>query len=427
MTPLLITILGPTASGKTALAAEVAWRTQGEVISADSRQVFRGMDLGTGKDLADYNLHGTHVPYHLIDICSPNEEYSAYRFVNDFVPAFNSIVSRGHQPILCGGTGLYIDAIVRRYQLSDAPIDPDYRTSLSNLSDEELTLRLASYGPLHNHTDTETRDRLVRALEIQEYAQAHPEDYTRLPDMRHIVFGTRLERQETIGRIERRLRRRLDEGMTDEVQRLIDSGVSSLIENMAIVMVPIFAAIIYRIPPKKKTLFCAALAVVGVGFLSLTQNSSANGGLGIVLMILAAMTYAVCIMVTERVSRDADPLTIGMIQLGTMGVLSLAASVLSGSFGLPQGGQQWTMMLLLVLLCSCFGFAFQPLGQKYLPAEEAAVLTVVNPFTASIMGIVIAGESLSTAKIIGYILILTALIVYNLKMKPKNSLKEITR
>ena len=176
MTPLLITILGPTASGKTALAAEVAWRTQGEVISADSRQVFRGMDLGTGKDLADYNLHGTHVPYHLIDICSPNEEYSAYRFVNDFVPAFNSIVSRGHQPILCGGTGLYIDAIVRRYQLSDAPIDPDYRTSLSNLSDEELTLRLASYGPLHNHTDTETRDRLVRALEIQEYAQAHPEN-----------------------------------------------------------------------------------------------------------------------------------------------------------------------------------------------------------------------------------------------------------
>lgn len=226
MTPLLITILGPTASGKTALAAEVAWRTQGEVISADSRQVFRGMDLGTGKDLADYNLHGTHVPYHLIDICSPNEEYSAYRFVNDFVPAFNSIVSRGHQPILCGGTGLYIDAIVRRYQLSDAPIDPDYRTSLSNLSDEELTLRLASYGPLHNHTDTETRDRLVRALEIQEYAQAHPENYTRLPDMRHIVFGTRLERQETIGRIERRLRHRLDEGMTDEVQRLIDSGVT---------------------------------------------------------------------------------------------------------------------------------------------------------------------------------------------------------
>ena len=226
MTPLLITILGPTASGKTALAAEVAWRTQGEVISADSRQVFRGMDLGTGKDLADYNLHGTHVPYHLIDICSPNEEYSAYRFVNDFVPAFNSIVSRGHQPILCGGTGLYIDAIVRRYQLSDAPIDPDYRTSLSNLSDEELTLRLASYGPLHNHTDTETRDRLVRALEIQEYAQAHPENYPRLPDMRHIVFGTRLERQETIDRIERRLRRRLDEGMTDEVQRLIDSGVT---------------------------------------------------------------------------------------------------------------------------------------------------------------------------------------------------------
>lgn len=134
-------------------------------------------------------------------------------------------------------------------------------------------------------------------------------------------------------------------------------------------------------------------------------------------MILAAATYAVCIMVTEKVSQDADPLTIGMIQLGTMGVLSFAASVLSGNFGLPQGGQQWTMMLLLVLLCSCFGFAFQPLGQKYLPAEEAAVLTVVNPLTASIMGIVIAGEELSFAKIFGCVLILTALLVYNIKTK----------
>ena len=206
--------------------------------------------------------------------------------------------------------------------------------------------------------------------------------------------------------------------------RLIDSGVSSLIENMAIVMVPLFAAVIYRTAPKRKTMLCALLAVVGVGFLSITQRSSTNGGLGIVLMILAAATYAVCIMVTEKVSQDADPLTIGMIQLGTMGVLSFAASVLSGNFALPQGGQQWTMMLLLVLLCSCFGFAFQPLGQKYLSAEEAAVLTVVNPLTASIMGVVIAGEGLSFAKILGCVLILTALVVYNLKGEAKNSSKE---
>lgn len=225
MSNLLITILGPTATGKTALAAEVAWRLGGEVISADSRQVFRGMDLGTGKDLADYDLHGTHVPYHLIDICSPLEEYSAYRFLGDFRRAYEDITARGRQPILCGGTGLYVDAVLREYHLSDAPVDPAYRATLEAYSDEELTARLASYGPLHNHTDTETRERLVRALEIQEYAAAHPDSYTRLPAMRHAVYGTRLDRQQVIDRIERRLRRRLDEGMTAEVQRLLDEGV----------------------------------------------------------------------------------------------------------------------------------------------------------------------------------------------------------
>ena len=225
MSNRLITILGPTATGKTALAAEVAWRLDGEVISADSRQVFRGMDLGTGKDLADYDLHGVHVPYHLIDICDPREEYSAYRFMGDFTRAFLDITSRGRQPILCGGTGLYVDAVVRGYRLSDAPVDPVYRASLEPYSDEELTERLASYGPLHNHTDTETRERLVRALEIVEYGQVHPEAYRHLPPMEHVVFGTRLERQQVIDRIERRLRRRLDEGMTAEVQRLLDEGV----------------------------------------------------------------------------------------------------------------------------------------------------------------------------------------------------------
>ena len=225
MSNTLITILGPTATGKTALAAEVAYRLGGEVISADSRQVFRGMDVGTGKDLADYDIHGTHIPYHLIDICSPHEEYSAYRFVNDFKQAYLDITARGRVPILCGGTGLYVDAVVRGYRLSDAPVDPLYRAALESSSDEELTARLASYGPLHNHTDTETRERLVRALEIQEYALAHPDSYTRLPDMQHRVFGIRLERQVIIERIERRLRARLEEGMTAEVQRLLDEGV----------------------------------------------------------------------------------------------------------------------------------------------------------------------------------------------------------
>ena len=225
MPPLLITLTGPTATGKTALAAEVAYRMRGEVISADSRQVFRGMDLGTGKDLSDYHLHGVDIPYHLIDICSPHEEYSAYRFLTDFRQAFISITERGRQPILCGGTGLYIDAVVREYHLSDAPIDPDYRASLEPYSDAELTERLSSYGPLHNHTDTETRERLIRALEIQEYALAYPDRYLHLPPMRHAVFALRMERAQVISRIEQRLRRRLDEGMTAEVQRLLNDGV----------------------------------------------------------------------------------------------------------------------------------------------------------------------------------------------------------
>ena len=226
MSNTLITILGPTATGKTALAAEVAWRLGGEVISADSRQVFRGMDLGTGKDLADYDIHGTHIPYHVIDICSPHEEYNAYRFMGDFRDAFADIVGRGRQPILCGGTGLYLDAVIRGYHLPDAPVDPAYRATLEPYSDEELTARLAALGPLHNHTDTETRDRLVRALEIQEFAQRHPDAYIQLPPMEHRVYGVSLPRQAVIDRIEARLRRRMDEGMTSEVQHLLDQGIA---------------------------------------------------------------------------------------------------------------------------------------------------------------------------------------------------------
>ena len=225
MSNALITILGPTATGKTALAAEVAWRMGGEVISADSRQVFRGMDVGTGKDLSDYDIHGTHIPYHLIDICSPLEEYNAYRFMGDFRTAYADITARGRQPILCGDTGFYLDAVIRGYHLPDAPVDPVFRASLEPFSDAELTARLASYIKLHNHTDTETRERLVRALEIQEFAQRHPDAYLQLPPMHHLVFGVRFPRETVIARIEARLRRRLDEGMTGEVQRLLDKGV----------------------------------------------------------------------------------------------------------------------------------------------------------------------------------------------------------
>ena len=198
--------------------------------------------------------------------------------------------------------------------------------------------------------------------------------------------------------------------------RLIDSGVSSLIENMAIVLVPLYVAVLTRTLPKKKTMLCAALAVIGVGFLSLSQGRVHGGGLGIILTVLAAATYAACILVTEHVSQDADPITIGIIQLGTMGILSLIISLFSGSFSFPQTGEQWIMMLLLVLVCSCFGFAFQPLGQKYLPAETAAVFTVVNPLTASVMGVTMAGESISTSKLFGFLLILIALVIYNVNL-----------
>jgi drug/metabolite transporter (DMT)-like permease len=199
--------------------------------------------------------------------------------------------------------------------------------------------------------------------------------------------------------------------------RLIDTGVSSLIENMAIILVPVYVAVLTRTMPRRKTMLCAGLAVTGVGFLSLAQSHLAGSGFGILLAIFAAMTYAVCIIMTEKVSQGGDPITIGIIQLGTMGVLSLAISLFSGAFALPQTGSQWFMIMMLVLVCSCFGFTFQPVGQKYVPAEAAAVFTVVNPLTTSIMGITIARENISTAKIVGYVLILSALFLYNIKLK----------
>ena len=197
--------------------------------------------------------------------------------------------------------------------------------------------------------------------------------------------------------------------------RKIDTGVASLIENMAIVLVPVFVAALTRTMPRRKTMLCALLAVVGVGFLSLAQSEISGGGSGILLAVCAAVTYAFCIITTEKVSREADPITIGIVQLGTMGVLSLVISLITGSFALPQNGQQWGMILMLVLVCSCFGFAFQPLGQKYLPAETAAVFTVVNPLTTSILGIVVMKETITGVKLIGYALILAALVIYNMK------------
>lgn len=222
---MLLTILGPTACGKTALAVAVADRIDAEIISADSRQVFRGMDIGTGKDIDEYKLPHRTIAAHLIDIRNAGEEYNLYQFQNDFIQAYNAIVGRGHRAILCGGTGMYIESVVRGYQLPDAPVDEAYRKQLQQCSDEELTTRLASLVKLHNHTDTETRERLVRALEIQEFKQKNPDAFTRLPEMEHFVVGVSFPRDVVVERIGIRLRQRLEDGMVEEVERLLRLGV----------------------------------------------------------------------------------------------------------------------------------------------------------------------------------------------------------
>ena len=223
----MITILGPTACGKTKLAVAIAHKLGGEIISADSRQVFRGMDLGTGKDLDDYVVDGNIVPYHLIDICEPGYEYSLFEFQQNFVDAYNSIVSRQKLPILCGGTGLYIESVLRKYQLSDVPVNVELRKELEQCSDDELVEKLKTYISLHNHTDTETRDRLVRAIEIQDYQAKNPNSGIKMPEFDSIVLGVHYPRELVMQRIEKRLAERLQGGMIDEIDQLLKNGVDS--------------------------------------------------------------------------------------------------------------------------------------------------------------------------------------------------------
>ena len=202
--------------------------------------------------------------------------------------------------------------------------------------------------------------------------------------------------------------------------KTVDSGVCAFIENMAIILVPVFVAMMKRKLPAAKTSLCALIAVAGVGLLSLSQVSGGFNS-GLILVILAALTYSWCIISTDIVSKKGDPITIGIIQLGIMGMCNLLISLGSGSFALPQTGTDWAMILMLALVCSSFGFTFQPVGQKYVDADTSAMLTVVNPLTASVMGFALAGEEMSLPKLLGYAAILIALIVFNKDTKKETS------
>jgi len=223
----LITILGPTASGKTSVAAKVASVLNGEVISADSRQVYRGMDLGTGKDYADYVVDGKTIPFHLIDIVDAGYEYNVYEYQKDFLRVFAEITNRGMLPVMCGGSGLYLEAVLKNYKLIQVPVNESLREKLMNKTLEELTGILRTYkNYLHNQTDTESEKRAIRAIEIEEYYLSHPGMVTAMPDIRSLVVGVKFDRMSRRKRITNRLKDRLKEGMLDEVKRLLDSGLT---------------------------------------------------------------------------------------------------------------------------------------------------------------------------------------------------------
>lgn len=223
----LLTILGPTATGKTGLAAHVAARLNGEVISADSRQVYRGMDLGTGKDYEDYFVDGVEIPSHLVDIENAGVHYNVYRFQTDFIQVFREIQSRGKFPVLCGGSGLYLEAVLKNYRLIEVPPNKKLRKELEGKTLEELTEILKSMKPrLHNETDVETDRRAIRAIEIEKYYAEHPQMDSEMPDIKSLNVGIDFDREMRRERISKRLKQRLDEGMLDEVQKLLDSGLT---------------------------------------------------------------------------------------------------------------------------------------------------------------------------------------------------------
>ncbi len=222
----LITVLGPTATGKTFFAANLAKKLNAEIISADSRQVYRGMDLGTGKDLEDYLIEGVQIPYHLIDIKEPGYEYNVFEFQHDFLKAYRDIISRNKTALMCGGTGMYLDAVLKAYNMVEVPENAELREELKEADDESLKLRLEKHKEPHNVSDTSDRDRLIRAIEIQEFNKHNP-GQEKFPKLNSLNFGIYFDRFTIKKRITERLEKRLKHGMIEEVQTLLGKGIKA--------------------------------------------------------------------------------------------------------------------------------------------------------------------------------------------------------
>jgi tRNA dimethylallyltransferase len=223
----LIIITGPTASGKTSLAVAVASLTGGEIISADSRQVYRGMNLGTGKDYDDYLIQGKRIPCHLIDIVDPGYKYNVFEYQRDFTKIYSGLKERGVFPVVCGGSGMYADSIISGYKMIEVPADSGFRSNLEKKSMAELTEILSTYKKLHNTTDIDTKKRVIRAIEIEHFNQNKAKPVSRFPKIRSLVVGVLPDREGRRRNITARLKQRLDAGMVDEVRQLIEQGIST--------------------------------------------------------------------------------------------------------------------------------------------------------------------------------------------------------
>ena len=222
----MVTILGPTASGKTELAVNLAYSLGGEVISADSRQIYRQMDLGTGKDLTEYIVNGEAISYHLIDIAEPGYQYNVFEFQRDFLKVYLTLKEKGTFPVMCGGSGMYLEAILKGYRLIQVPINETRRTELQSLSLDTLKEILSNYKAVHNKSDTENIKRALRAIEIEEFCAVHPETDLSFPAISSLIVGINIDREVRRRRITARLKQRVDDGMIDEVQKLLNSGLN---------------------------------------------------------------------------------------------------------------------------------------------------------------------------------------------------------